>query len=130
MLHHNTPYASVPVRDIEKARKFYEEIVGLKTCVVMDQALLQYDSGDSKIFLYRSPLAGSTGITVATWVIDDNIEGVIEDLQSRGIIFEHMDNENMPRLIREGVLHRVNNLRVAWFKDPDGNLLSLFTVID
>lgn len=130
MLNHNTAYASVPVRDIEQARKFYEDTLGLKACVVMDQALLQYDSGDSKVFLYRSPLAGSTGVTVVTWVIDHDIEGVVRLLRDRGVVFEHMDNENMPRLKREGDLHSVDNLRAAWFKDPDGNLLSLFTVVE
>ncbi len=130
MLHHNTPYASIPVRDIEKARRFYEDIVGMKSVAVLDQSLLQYDSGDSKIFLYRSPLAGTLGVTVATWVIEHDIEGIIAQLGERGITFEHMDNENMPRLKRDGALHWVNNLKAAWFKDPDGNLLSLFQVVE
>lgn len=130
MLNHNSVYASIPVRDIEKARKFYEDTLGMKAFVTLDEALLQYESGDSKVFLYRSPLSGMMGVTVATWVIDHNIEGVISHLRDRGIIFEHMDNENMPRLSRQGDLHIIDNIRTAWFKDPDGNLLALFNIVE
>lgn len=127
MLNHNTVYATIAVRDIDKAMVFYRDTLGLETFVMDDPGLAAFNSGDSKVFIYRSPLAGNYTGTVATWVIDDNLAGIVEELRTRGITFEHMDNENMPRLKRDGDIHAIDGKKVAWFKDPDGNLLSLYS---
>jgi catechol 2,3-dioxygenase-like lactoylglutathione lyase family enzyme len=127
MLSHNSVFATIAVRDIEKARTFYQDILGLKVIAVDDPAMLQFETGDTTLYIYRSPEAGTYGATVATWFVEDDIEGIMVELSARGIKFEHMDNEKMPRLSRTGDLHTINNLKVAWFRDPDGNLMSLFS---
>ena len=57
-----------------------------------------------------------------TWVVGDDIEGVVGALKAKGITFEHYD---MPEIKREGDLHIAGDMRVAWFKDPDGNILNI-----
>ena len=64
---------------------------------------------------------GGNQATAATWQVDD-LEGEIETLQAKGVSFEEYD---IPGIDREGVIHTTGNLRAAWFKDPEGNILNL-----
>ena len=60
--------------------------------------------------------------TAATWEVDDELEGVVESLKSKGVTFEHYD---MPGVTRDGDVHVTGKSRAAWFKDPDGNILAV-----
>jgi hypothetical protein len=55
----------------------------------------------------------------------DDFDATIRELQARGVVFEHYDN--LPGLTREGDVHRADGFKVAWFKDPTGNILSVQT---
>jgi hypothetical protein len=57
-----------------------------------------------------------------TWVVGEGIEDIVQQLKAKGVIFEHYD---MPGVIREGDVHVADNMKVAWFKDPDGNTLNI-----
>ena len=56
------------------------------------------------------------------WVVGGNVEGVVRDPKAKGITFEHYD---MPDMKREGDIHIGGDMKVAWFKDPDGNILNI-----
>ena len=118
--------ATLPVRDLDAARSFYEDTLGLKPA--MDQPMDQpsdailYSSGRSLLLVYRSDYAGTNQATAATWTVGDELGPVIDALRSRGVSFEHYD---LPETTREGDVHLMGETRGAWFKDPDGNILSL-----
>lgn len=115
--------ATIAVKDLETARKFYEEKIGLER--VADQGgVLTFKSGKSKITVYASKFAGTNKATSATWVVDD-AEKVVADIKSRGVRFEHYDD--LPGLTRRGDLHVQGSFKGAWVKDPDGNILHILS---
>jgi hypothetical protein len=80
-----------------------------------------YKSGDSRLFVYQSPFAGTNQATCVTWTSRD-VDAVAAGLKARGVAFEHYD---FPNTTREGDVHVSGATRVAWFRDPDGNILSI-----
>jgi hypothetical protein len=81
-----------------------------------------YATGASRLAVYRSQFAGTNQATAVTWNVGDDIDNVVRELKSKGVTFEHYD---MPMMKREGDIHVGGQTRVAWFKDPDGNIHSL-----
>ena len=122
MLNDKDAVATVPVKNLEAARKFYEQTLGL-TKVMENEEVLTFRSGGSKLFVYRSSYAGTNKATAVTWVSED-VEEIVKTLRSRGVTFEHYD---LPNMSRQGDLHVAGTMRVAWFKDPDGNIFSVVT---
>ncbi|HWE46761.1 MAG TPA: VOC family protein [Caulobacteraceae bacterium] len=123
MLNDAEAVATIPVKSAAKARDFYRDKLGLET--VDDRpGVATYRSGESKVFVYESEYAGTNEATAATWMIDD-VDGVVRDLKSRGVAFEHYPD--LPGLKIEGDVHVADGgaMKVAWFKDPDGNILSI-----
>jgi catechol 2,3-dioxygenase-like lactoylglutathione lyase family enzyme len=114
--------ANIAVKDIETARKFYEDILGLTPVGAEGQELIVFRSGNSTINVYRSQYAGTNQATAVTWAVDDDVEGVVRALKAKGVTFEHYD---MPDMTREGNVHVAGDMKVAWFKDPDGNILNI-----
>ena len=111
----------IPVKDLDRARTFYEGTLGLKTKDEMGGEVLRMESGDTEINVYRSEFAGTNKATALTFEVDD-AEKEVADLKSKGIFFEHYD---LPGLTRQGDLYVAQGLKTAWFKDPDGNILSI-----
>ena len=85
------------------------------------QEVVVYESGDTKLNVYRSSFAGTNKATAVTWTVDD-IDDVVRTLKAKGVTFEHYD---MPNTKHEGDVHVAGHMKVAWFKDPDGNILSV-----
>jgi catechol 2,3-dioxygenase-like lactoylglutathione lyase family enzyme len=110
----------IAVKDLDRARKFYEETLGLKADDEWGEGVT-LRSGDTLINIYRSEFAGTNKATALTFDVDD-IEDEVKDLQGKGIFFEHYD---LPGLERQGDLYVAEGMKTAWFKDPDGNILSL-----
>lgn len=121
MLTNTDAIATLPVRNIEAARKFYEGTLGLKTTGSEEPGVLGYRSGKANVLVYESQYAGTNKATAVTWAVED-LEGVVRDLKAKGIRFEHYD---MPGTTRNGDIHGSGKTRAAWFKDPDGNILAL-----
>ena len=115
--------ANLAVKDLRRARKFYEETLGLKPVHEEGGEVVVYRSGNSTVNVYRSDYAGTNQATAVTWTVG-NIEEVVKVLRSRGVTFEHYD---MPGMLLEGDIHVSSGVKVAWFKDPDGNILNLIT---
>jgi catechol 2,3-dioxygenase-like lactoylglutathione lyase family enzyme len=112
----------LPVGDLEAAKKFYEEALGLRRAGEMPGTAVVYRSGGGTLCVYRSEFAGTNQGTAAMWEVDD-VEGLVAELSARGVSFEHYDD--LPGLTRKGDVHAAGDFRVAWFKDPAGNILSL-----
>jgi catechol 2,3-dioxygenase-like lactoylglutathione lyase family enzyme len=121
MLGQTDAHANLAVRDLAVARRFYERTLGLAPVHEEDGELVVYKSGNSLLNVYRSDYAGTNRATAVTWTVDD-VDGEVSDLKNRGVTFEHYD---MPGLTRKGDVHIGDDLKVAWFKDPDGNILNL-----
>ncbi|HSX53273.1 MAG TPA: VOC family protein [Patescibacteria group bacterium] len=114
--------ATIPTKDIGKAAKFYEETLGLKKGKDETGGIV-FKSGNSTLFLYETQFAGTNKATSAGWVTDD-VEGVAKDLKSKGVKLEQY---HLPGVKREGDIHIMGDLKAIWFKDPDGNILSVST---
>ena len=113
--------ATIPVKDIEVAKSFYNDTLGLKADEPTEEGVLIYKSGDSKVLVYESEFAGTNQATAATWEVGD-IEREVKVLRDKGVAFEHY---NMPGMSLQGDLHVAANSKAAWFKDPDGNILAI-----
>jgi catechol 2,3-dioxygenase-like lactoylglutathione lyase family enzyme len=112
--------ANIAVRDLAVARPFYENVLGL-TQVTEGDELVVYRSGQSTLNVYRSKEAGTNKATAVTWAVSD-VENVVKALKAKGVRFEHYDP---PGLKQQGDVHVGGDMKVAWFKDPDGNILNL-----
>jgi catechol 2,3-dioxygenase-like lactoylglutathione lyase family enzyme len=122
MLGSKETMATVAVRDLAAAKRFYEGTLGLKLTDAQESEALTYQAGNAKILVYRSQYAGSNKATAATWVIGKDIEKVVQGLRGKGVTFEHY---NMPGLTLKGDIHEAGSMKAAWFKDPDGNIHAL-----
>ncbi|GGY10114.1 VOC family protein [Massilia dura] len=125
MLANTEAMATIAVRDIAAAREFYGTVLGLQESVVGGDAegeVLSYLSGSSRIMVYRSEFAGTNRATSATWTVGDEIEEIVATLKEKGVTFEHYQ---MPGLQLAGDIHVGDEMKVAWFTDPDGNVLSI-----
>ena len=121
MLGTEKAYPTVAVKDMATARKFYEGVLGLREVGTEGDDFVSYRTQDSMLFVYRSRFAGKNEATVVTWTVPD-VEKTVEALKARGVVFEHYD---MPGMTLEGDVHVSGRTRVAWFKDPDGNIHSV-----
>jgi catechol 2,3-dioxygenase-like lactoylglutathione lyase family enzyme len=122
MLSDRDTVATVAVKNLEAARRFYEKTLGLPL-IAENQEALTFKSGHSMLLVYRSQFAGTNKATAATWLADD-VEELVHALKGRGVNFEHYD---MPNLTRQGDIHIAGAMKTAWFKDPDGNIFSIVT---
>jgi catechol 2,3-dioxygenase-like lactoylglutathione lyase family enzyme len=108
------------VKDLDRARKFYEENLGLKQVDDFGEGFM-LKSGDTQVSIYRSEFAGTNKATALTFDVND-IEGEVRSLKEKGISFERYDLEG---LTPKGDIYEGEGMKTAWFKDPDGNILSL-----
>ena len=125
MLGSNNVCACLAVKDMDAAKKFYEETLGLEKGMESPGGTF-YKSGNGGVFVYPSQFAGSNKATAAAWQVED-VEGAIADLKGKGVKFEQYDG--IPGATREGDLHTIGELKAAWFKDPDGNILNIVNQI-
>ncbi len=122
MLGDKEAVANIAVKNLEIAKKFYEETLGLTQIGAEGQEVIVFRSGSSTIYVYKSQYAGTNQATALTWVVGKDIERVARELKAKGVTFEHYD---MPDMTREDDIHVAGNMKVAWFKDPDGNILNI-----
>ena len=113
---------NIAVKNLDIARKFYADTLGLKQVDAEGQEVVVFQSGKSRIFVYRSQFAGTNKATAMSWVVGDRVEEIAQSLRAKGAKFEHYD---MSGLTRKGDVHVGGKMKIAWFKDPDGNILSI-----
>jgi catechol 2,3-dioxygenase-like lactoylglutathione lyase family enzyme len=111
----------IAVKDVDRAKQFYRDTLGLETRDEMGDEVVMLKSGDTDITVYRSEFAGTNKATALTFDVAD-IDAEVSELKKKGIFFEHYDVEG---LTAQGDIYEGEGMKTAWFKDPDGNILSL-----
>jgi len=114
--------ANLAVKDMTVARRFYEDTLGLAQVDAEGDEVVVYRSGNTRVQVYRSSFAGTNQATAVSWQVGADIGRLVAALKAKGVRFEHYD---MPDTKREGDLHVADGMKMAWFKDPDGNILHL-----
>lgn len=122
MLSNKDAIATIAVKDMDAAGKFYEGTLGWKKVGQGSDDGVSFQSGNSTVFVYRSQFAGTNQATALTIKVGNELEQVVQSLKAKGVSFEHYD---MPGMKREGDIHGEGDMKAAWFKDPDGNILAL-----
>ena len=112
--------ATIPAKDLDGTRKFYEEVLGAQA-VNEDPGGILYQSGDSYFSLYPTEFAGTAQHTLGAFIVQD-VEAAVADMRSKGVTFEEYD---MPGLKTVDGIAELGGMRGAWFKDPEGNILSV-----
>jgi catechol 2,3-dioxygenase-like lactoylglutathione lyase family enzyme len=115
-------YSGFAVDDLEKAREFYGETLGLKTTVLDEEnGLLSLDlAGDRSTLVYLKPDFTPATYTILNFPVDD-IDEAVDELAERGVSFERYEGFEQD----EKGISRGNGPEIAWFKDPAGNILSV-----
>ena len=112
----------IAVKDFDRAKKFYRDTLGLESKDEMAGEVLTVTSGDTPITVYRSEFAGTNKATALTFEVED-IDAEVRELKDKGIFFEHYDLEGLTP--KGDIYEGEGGFKTAWFKDPDGNILSL-----
>src|SRR5437667_10909344 len=110
--------AYIPASNIERARKFYEQIVGLEPAEEYAGGVV-YMCGGAEVFLYPTPNAGTSKASQATWQVKD-VEAEVADLKARGVVFEEYA---MPGINTKSNIATGRGAQAAWFKDSEGNIM-------
>ena len=92
MLGNKDAVATVAVRNLDAARKFYEGTLGLKVVGTEGDEVIAFRSGASTLFVYRSQYAGTNRATAVTWVVGDEVDAIARALKAKGVAFEHYDH--------------------------------------
>jgi catechol 2,3-dioxygenase-like lactoylglutathione lyase family enzyme len=115
-------YSGFAVDDLEKAREFYGETLGLRTSMVSEEGgVMSLElAGDRNTLVYQKPDFTPATYTILNFPVDD-IDEAVDELTARGVRFERYDGfEQDERGIARG-----NGPSIGWFKDPAGNILSV-----
>jgi predicted enzyme related to lactoylglutathione lyase len=112
--------AYLPASDVARARKFYEEKVGLKPKEEFAGGVI-YECGGAEVFMYPTRNAGTSKASQAFWQVDD-VEAEVAELKARGVKFEEY---NLPGLETENSIATGGGAKTAWFKDTEGNILAV-----
>jgi catechol 2,3-dioxygenase-like lactoylglutathione lyase family enzyme len=111
----------IAVKDLDRARKFYEDKLGLKEIDDFGEGFM-LKTGDTQFSVYKSEFAGTNKATALNFDVDD-IESEVGALKEKGITFEHYELEGLTP--KGDIFEGEGGFKTAWFKDPDGNILSL-----
>jgi predicted enzyme related to lactoylglutathione lyase len=113
------PY--IPATDVARARKFYEEKVGLVPREEIGGDVVYECGKGSWIYLYQSGGAGTSQASQAFWQVDD-VEREVAELRAKGVVFEDYD---MPGLKTVNGVATMDGTKAAWFKDTEGNIMAV-----
>ena len=122
MLASSPVYPSLPATDLQRSRRFYEDVLGFGEAVFEREEAVLYRAGrDTMLLLYQRPPSPAEH-TLAFFTVAD-IERAMAELRARGVTFEEYDTAALKT--EDGVYTDPGGFRAAWFKDPDGNILGL-----
>ena len=123
MLADRTSSAIVAVGDLDRARAFYRDTLGLTLLDEGTGGVLTFRTGATQLVVYVSDFAGTNRANAVVWDAGSETEAIVAGLRAKGVAFEHYpDNEWMRR---DGDIHRAGDMKLVWFKDPDGNILHI-----
>lgn len=125
MLSDFAPSATIAVKNLEAVRSFYEDVLGFRPVGSPVRGAQTFLVRHGTAVIYESPFAGTNQATSVTWTLGNGFDSMVKALDAKGVPFEHYQ---MPGVVLEGHVHVVQKggpSRVAWFKDPEGNLHNL-----
>ena len=114
-------FSSFSVNDLQKAKDFYRETLGLQIKETPEG--LELHTGSNVVFLYPKPNHTPASFTVLNFHVDD-IEEAVDELKSLGVTFEHYNMADI-KTDERGIARGPHGPTIAWFKDPAGNILSV-----
>ena len=114
--------ATVPTKNLRRAKRFYEETLGLKAAISDGRRGVYFVAGSGAILNLYERQHSTPESSVATFLVE-NLNDVMSDLRNRGISFEEYDIPDLKT--KGGVCSDETGLQVAWFKDPDGNIIGI-----
>jgi predicted enzyme related to lactoylglutathione lyase len=123
MLNNAMVAPTLPAMDLKRARKFYEEKLGLKVVMEDPSPGIMLQCGQGTMMYVYQRAATKADHTVASFKVDD-IEAEVKELKSKGIKFEEYNIPKMGIKTVNGIAN-MGNMKAAWFKDTEGNILSL-----
>jgi catechol 2,3-dioxygenase-like lactoylglutathione lyase family enzyme len=122
MLKDHDSSAIVAVSDLDRARIFYSDTLGLAlTDEGREQGVLVYRTGATRLIVHRSEHAGTNRANAVVWGVGDALDAIVAALEAKGVAFEHYPG--IGRL--EGNVHHAGGAKLVWLKDPDGNILHI-----
>ena len=122
MLKNHNSSAIVAVRDLDRARRFYGDLLGLELAEQgEEEGVIVYRTGATNLVVYESEFAGTHRATAVVWGVAQELEEIAAELEAKGADFEHYPD--IGRL--EGNVHVAGGARLVWLKDPDGNILHI-----
>jgi catechol 2,3-dioxygenase-like lactoylglutathione lyase family enzyme len=122
MFKHTKAFSGFSVDNIQKAKEFYGNILGLEVAEEIMGILTLHIEGGNKIIIYPKPNHEPATFTILNFPVDD-VEKTVDELIAKGVVFEQYDLGKMktdPKGIMRGM-----GPTIAWFKDPAGNILSV-----
>jgi predicted enzyme related to lactoylglutathione lyase len=121
MLQKSPMYAYIPVKDVARARQFYEQKLGFKPKKEVAGGVVYEFAEHTACFLYPTPNAGTSKASQAFWAVDD-VEREVAELKARGVRFEEYDTPGMKT--RDSIA-TAGGAKSAWFKDTEGNTMAV-----
>jgi predicted enzyme related to lactoylglutathione lyase len=112
--------AYIPATNVNRARKFYEDVIGLSPAEEFAGGVI-YECGGCEVFMYPTPNAGTSRASQAFWQVE-NVEAEVAALKARGVKFEEYD---MPGIKMKDSIATGGGAKTAWFKDTEGNILAI-----
>ena len=122
MLDDKDVQATVAVKSLDRAQDFYEGVLGLKPVGARQMGVQAFRAGRTTVLVYESQFAGTNRATTLTWALGEAFDSVVRALDEMGVAFERYD---IPGARMEDGVHVVGDMRLAWFKDPDGNIIHI-----
>ncbi len=120
MLGNSDVYATIPAQDLQRARSFYADKLGLTPAEERPEGL-RYRCGKGEFLLFESSGTASGDHTQLGWDVED-LEATVKELRDRGVAFEEYD---LPGLKTVDGIAEIAGEKAAWFRDSEGNLLAI-----
>ena len=122
MLKNHNSSGIVAVRDLDRARRFYGDLLGLELAEQgEEEGVIVYRTGATNLVVYESEFAGTNRANAVVWGVAQELDEIAAELEAKGADFEHYPD--IGRL--EGNVHVAGGARLVWLKDPDGNILHI-----
>jgi len=126
MLQQSPLYAYLPARNLERARRFYEDTLGFVAKSLNNGGVTYEFAGGTAAFLYPTHNAGTSKASQAFWSVE-NVDREIAELKARGVVFERYDDMPGERSSEGAVI--AGGAKAAWFRDSEGNILAIIQTL-
>lgn len=114
--------AAIPAQDVARARQFYEQRLGFKPTEVQPDGSARYEAGSGTFLVFKSTGAASGNHTQMALEVED-ANSTVSELKKAGVLVEEYDNPDFKS--KGGVVEMPDGSKGAWFKDTEGNLISI-----